>query len=68
MKFPDLATQIDVFALTKQAIYGDYVSNYMKIDMKKEWIDENNVYLTQIIDDESRIAYIESWRRKSYLS
>ena len=43
MKFQEKTTEIEVFALKKQAMYGDYASNLNKIDLRRDMIDDNNM-------------------------
>ena len=43
VKFPDNNTELEVFALKKQSLHGEYASNLDKINPKKDRIDENNV-------------------------
>jgi len=45
IKFNDRASQIEAFALKKQAMYGDYsMNNLEKVDPAKDLIDEKDLY------------------------
>ena len=43
VKFKDKQTEVEVYALKFQAVYGDYQQNINHFDFKKEKITEQNL-------------------------